>query len=184
MTAAATIPNLFETNFNVYVKKSEQKISTVNDKPQINQHIVCRVDSRHFDKVMTYLAPIADLKKHNIKSRDDWVESLMEQVKNTITFDEQFKDHQCTLKLSGKNVVSFSNVELTTFQFEPQHTNLTFHLIAYDVKGDDCGKLIDKMGGNLNAVFKRAGHWSEQEKLPVTMGDGDKQQSIPDGEKK
>lgn len=180
-------PNLFETDFNLYVKKSEQKVDLVNDKNQINYHMLCRVDSRHFDKVMNYLAPISKLQQHNIESRDDWVESVMEQVKSKLTFDAEFKDHQIKLKISGKIVATFANVKLTTFQFDPTHTNLTFHLVAYNTTGGEIGKVIDAMAGNFHAAFKRAEHWSKQEGLGLEKqedGDAGKQQELTPEQKK
>lgn len=180
--------SLFETDFRIHIKKSAQKGALVSDKATINYNMELRVDSRDFDKVMGYLAPIAKLKNHNIQSREDWIESILENVKSKLTFELSFKDHMATFRIpGGKNIASFSNVELTTFQFEPQHSNITFHLIAYGVNGETVGKMVDAIHANLQVTFKRAAHWSVQESIPSDDeteedGDADRQQSLPEGD--
>lgn len=187
MNAQAKIeldPSLFEMKLRAVPQKQTQTKVVDKDKNKLANKIECRVDSRDMDEVLAMLVPTSELNKHNIGSREDWIESITDRTKNKLTFAANFKDHQVKMKISGKIVASFHDCELTTFSFDLEHTVMKFHILAKGATGESVGKLAEVVDHNVVMEFKRGEHWSVQEEIEREQeeGDAETQTDIADSE--
>jgi len=171
-------PSLFEVALNGFIKEMKIKKVSEGKDTKVQAALAVRVSDQNFmDKVLSFVAPTTGLRRHNIPSREDWIESLTDYTKNSFTFDAEYKDHQVRVKVSGKTVALFDDCKLTTFSCDTEHTIRTFNILARGPKKGSIEDLIEVLDHGLRLEFKRGGHWKSQADLDL-----ENQKQEPDGD--
>lgn len=161
-------PSLFETEINGYIKKMECRKVVDGEENKAQAKLVVRVsDQNYMDKILGHVAPVSDLAKHKIPSREDWMDSLTDLVKGKPTFDKTYIDHQCKVRISNKIIAAFSDCQLTSFSFDIEHTILYFHILAHGAKPGSIEELYNVLDHGIRFEFKRGEHWIVQEEMDV-----------------
>ena len=173
-TPSVLDPNLFEMKFRASIVSMATTKTLTDDKDsyQLADNLTMRVDVRDMDEVLHRLIPIAALKRHNIESVDEWIQSIAERSANVFSFADNYKDHQVTARLGNAKIFTLANCQLTTFALDIKDMVVHFHCLAKGHSGPTGGALAEAIGHPIVVQFKRGEHWSKQEDL--TEGeDGD-----------
>lgn len=160
-------PSLFETTLRGTVVNQKQTKIADQDVSVVSNNMLVRVDSRDMDSILALIVPTSELQKHNIPSRDDWIEALTDQSENKFTWSNLYKDHMAKFDIGGQSIATFDNCQITTFQFDVKQTILTFHILVHGAKGADVGAIADVLGANTAIKIGRAKHWSAQMGLDI-----------------
>ena len=169
-------PSLFETEINGYIKEMKMMKVADGEENKLQANIIIRIsDDKYMDQVLAIIAPTAKLNSHNIASREDWLQSILELVKGQAKFDQEYKDHQVTFRISTKNMGTFSDCKLTSFRFDVQHSILYCNILARMPAKGTIEQLSEVLGHGMRLKFKRGEHWSAQN--DAFEGDDDKTES-------